>query len=1219
MSMTNLQYCILTTLLMLLMTAGLHAQSANATISGRVVDASGAVLPNATVTVRNSDTNVSKNTQSNGEGIYSIPNLPPGNYVITAEFPGMNKLERSGATLRVGDRVTLDLTMEVGAQTQQIAVTAEAALLRTEDSQSGLVIENRRIQELPQYNRNPLAFATLTANVNGTSENMTHDSDFRINGGRMAQSEYYLDGMALSTGYRHDIPSSIPSMDAVGEFKVITNGISAEYGRLSGGAVTLVTRSGSNEFHGSAYEYFRNDMLNANDWNSNRFGAKKGVFHDNVFGGSLGGPVRIPKVYDGRSKSFFFFNYEGMRHREGDNAQLASVPTALERDGNFSQSLIDGGFPVMVADPTTGRMVSGRVVRDLFPSNQIPVGRFDALSKIYLGYYPQPNQAARAGSSHVQNFIGGSSNPSHNNRVTVRGDENWNASQTTHVTWTKYRFQSATARWLSQLQPSTTSINEAFTLSVDHNIVVSPSTVLVLRGGVGRSQVLAEDRMGDTIDSSNWPLAPQIRSILGTNKTRVPWIYTDDPRTSDDAPFSLGGGSINNSYDTSYHAAVTMQKLVGKQTIKIGYEHRRYYSNLVGTGGGSEALGGQFVMGTQRSITAQFMDSPTKGNGAPLASWLLGAITRGAGNQVAGPASLVPYHGAFIQDDIRFNAKWTLNAGIRWDFEPVRTERYDRQTFWDPNYKWTWQPNAGWNWDLIQQKVGKTLPVPDWITKGFFGRVAEMGSSEYPGRTLQQSSPHQFSPRLGVAYQATNRTVLRAAFGVNWMTLTGGTFLGGAGMNVGYGDAARLIQGGSPDGGLTYPLTFVNPMPNGAGYVPFTRNIDALNRSILGNWFYGNTLKLDPGHEYTVHMGIQRQLGSGPRAWVFELSYNGNFGRRLPWALGKGEHILPDALGKIGPLGDTLLVQVPNPFIGQIPASTGMSGATLPLGALYRLNPPFTEVWTKGEGLGVSNYNSGYVQAEHRFAGGYGLLVNYTVSKLLQDVGSYDGQGGMAYPQAGKPLGDVYGIAPSDMAQKLLFNYSLEVPFGRGRRLLNNPQTVAAKVLNHAVGGWVMAGTTTYRSGQPVRVTQPSSGIGGASPWYNIGVGRASQPLFNYPRVPYDNNVSGHASLEGSAGVQPYFNPSSFKVLTGFVYGDVPGTFPDFRSPGYSQWDFSLIKNFSLTEKQRLQFRFEAQNALNHMNSGAPGASILAPRTFGIITSQSGTPRRVMVAAKITF
>jgi hypothetical protein len=1179
----------------------------NAQIRGTVTDPSGSAVPLAEISVENNATAAVRTTVTNEQGIYTVPQLQPGKYSVRITKEGFKPLVQKEITLQIGDLVTNDVRLEIGAQTQTVSVTADMPLLRKDDAQTGYVIDNRRIQELPQYNRNPLAFAQLAPNVNGTSDQQGYSSDFRINGGRTAKAEYIIDGVAVTTGYRHDIPPSIPSTEAVAEFKVITNGIAAEYGRLSGGAVTLVTRSGTNSYRGSVYEFFRNDKLNANDWNSNRFGRPKGVFHDNVFGGSLGGPVRLPKIYNGKDKTFFFLNYEGTRRRTGSNAQLAGVPTELERAGDFSQSLIDNGIPVRVFDPLTSRAEGGRVVRDPFPGNRIPASRIDPLAKIYLGFYPMPNRDPRPNSSHDQNYVGSSSNPLDNDRWTGRLDQNWSSRHTSHFTLTHFAQSTAGVRWLSALQPVNTSTAQAYTMAFDHSYVWTPTTMVNFRLGAVRSMAFSGNQVD--ADSSSWGLAPEVVNLLGTTMNRVPSLGVRDTITD------LGGGDVSDTRDTNYSGLVSVQKLLGKHTIKFGYEHRRYYSNIYS--------GGSFSTYSIRSATSQYFDAPNNGSGSGYASWLLGVVGGGSGTQLAGPASLQPYHGAFIQDDIKVTRRLTVNAGLRWDFEPSRTERFNRQTFWDRNYKWPVNPVSGWNWNQALAEAGATgsnAPTPDWTQQGIYGRVALMGTPEYPGRTMQERQPWHFGPRLGMAYSVTPRTVVRAGYGMIWMTLTGSFHLNGSPWNIGYGDAARLIQGGTPDGGLTFPLSFSDPMPGGAGLVRLTRDIDALNRSVMGNWFVSSATSLSPGYEHAFHFGIQREIGSGWNSWVLEANYTGNLGRSLPYYLGTGEHILPDAYSKIGPLGLKLNSQVSNPYAGYIPQFTGMGSNTLPFGRLFQRNPLWTEIWTLGEPLGTSNYHAGYVQAEHRFSRGYGFLINYTISKLLNDVGSYDGGFGMPYPQAGLPVSSTYGIATTDMTHKLLFNYSLDMPFGRGRRFMTAPESLAAKTLDQVVGGWTVAGTTTIRSGTPITVRTPSNTVGGlGSNWYNIGHGRDSQPVMVYPRVPYDNGVSGHTALEGAAGFTPYFNPDSFRVVRDFEIGDAPSTMPNFRGPGFTQWDLSLLKNFRVfSENRTLQLRMEAQNLFNNMNPANPGNAILS-RTFGVITGQQGSPRRIMLAAKFYF
>jgi hypothetical protein len=1179
------------------LTNKLNAQSGNANLSGRITDSSGAIIIGADVTVSNVATNVSVNTQTNSEGHFSLTGLIPGEYKVTVASPGFRTSDRDGITLRVGDRLALDVSLEVGSATERVTITAEAPLIRTDDSQAGLVIDNKRIQDLPQYNRDPLAFVFLAPNVTGTSQ-----SDLRINGSRSGQIEYFIDGIPATTGYLHEVPPSIPSREAIAEFKIITNGLSAEYGRLSGGAVQVVSRSGTNSFHGSVYEFFRNDKLNASDWNSNRFGRARGVFHDNVFGATFGGPVAIPKLYNGRDKTFFFLNYEGTRRRTGNNTQLASVPTPLEKQGDFSQSVLDGGVPAQIFDPLTSRQEGTRVRRDPFPGNRVPSARFNELSKIYLGYYPDPNRAPLPGSNNEGNFIGSASSPLDNNRWTGRLDQNWSSKHSTHGSVSYFDSISSSQRWLSVLQPVGLTTQKAYTGSIDHTWVFTPTTILNLRGGVVRSTVFTGSEVD--IDTGGWNLAPEVINLLGTTQNRAPNIAMGGPL------FALGGGSVNDARDTTYTGSVALQKLFGKHTLKLGYEHRRYYSNVT--------TGGSFSLATERRVTSQFYDNPATGH--PMASFLLGTATWGQGTQIAGPASAQAYQGAYVQDDWKVTPKLTLNLGVRWDYEPPRTERFDRQIFWDPTYKWDIQPNPGWSWEQAQREAGISFAAPEWISKGIYGRAALMDTQEYPGRTLQKKYPFNFAPRLGLAYQVVPRTVVRASYGITYLTLTGDRFLNSAVDNVGFGDFARVSQDGTPDGGLTYPVNFTNPLPGGLGYVPFTRDIAALNRSTLGNWFVLPATDQFPGYEHVVQFNVQRELGSGANSWVLEVAYNGNVGRELPFF--GNLHSVPDSYNTLAvPLGTALNKQITNPFFGQIPSNTTQGGATNFLGRIMQVQPLWREIWSVNDPVGYSNFNSAYVQIERRFANEFSFLSNYTFGKALQAGGGIGAQGihnvgstgnSNGPPQANMPMSEIYGYSDYDVKHRFLFNYVVDLPFGRGKRFAGS----VGSVLNGFIGGWSAAGTTTYRSGNPFSVICAS---GFCRNYITIGQGKLSRPTFVEPRIPFDNGVSGHTSLEGSAGFTPYFNPASFRPVVDMEIGAVGATLQDMRAPAFSQWDFALLKNISLgSESRYMQIRFEGQNIFNHMNAGKP-INQLPDRAFGTITSQQGLPRQIMIAGKLFF
>ncbi len=1174
------------------------SQNQTATLSGRITDQQGRVVAGASVEVMNVDTNATLKTESNSQGLYVVSDLIPGSYRIMIQKRGFAEIVKTGLTFHVQDAIEQNFELRVGSLSQSVQVTAEAPVLRTSDAQEGLVIDNRRIMELPQYNRDPLAFAQLAPNVNGASTETSWGSDFRINGGRTNQAEYYLDGQAVTTGYYHDIPSSMPSKEALGEFKVITNGLSAEYGRLSGGAVVLSTRGGTNDFHGEGYEFFKNDALNAADWNSNRLGVPKAPFHDNVFGFTFGGPVAIPKIYSGKDKTFFFLNFEADRHSSGSYSNLMSVPTVAETKGDFSQSILHG-VPVQIFDPGTGVLVNGGVQRQPFANEQIDPTRFNPLAVIYQSHYPNPNTTPLPGTSDTNDYTYGMSSPSHTNSWTGRVDHNWSSSNTTHFTISEFDYGISSTPPLGML-PAFTNFTTSYTTGITHNWVVNPTTVVTFRLGAIRDRVFTGSTV--KVDDSSWNLPSNVEDLLGgTNNGRVVAIS---------GLSGLGGGSVDDIRDTTFQGAVSLQKIRGRHTLKFGYEHRRYYSN--------EFSGGNFSEATDPNVTSM---SPTTAavNGDVYASFLLGIPTWGAGDQYTGPASLQTYHGAYAQDDLKLTKRLTINAGIRWDYEPPRTERFNRETFWDPNYTWNIQPDSGWSWGAVEAAAGiQNLPEPMWMTKGIHGRVAEMGTSQYSQRTLEPNEPSHFGPRLGIAYQISPKTVLRASYGLIWMTKTGNYFLGSARFNLGYGDAALLPNWSE---GLVYGNSFDNPMPGNEGFVPYTRDITALNNSVMGNWWVSETNLFSPGHEHNELFSIQRELGSGSNLWLLEFGYNGSEGRALPNWVGDGYHVLPDAYDKIGYLGSHLETPVPNPFNSIIPSGSSRSGAMIPLGQVYEAMPLWQQISTTGDPIGVSNYNSGYLQIEHRFAHGFGFLANYTYGLLMEDCGGvdYNSPGSRYNVQGGLPWGkDLYSASTSDFRNKLVFNYSVDMPFGRGHKFLTSPQTLGSKVLDKVVGGWVAAGVTTFHSGVPLSIT------GSNALWWDIGQasnGMSERPIFtNYN---YDNHVSGHASLKGTANYTPYMNKGSFRLCqftpTQAEIGNVPWTLRSLVSPGYSQWDFSLMKNFYLGKESRyFQVRMEAQNLFNHMNSGVPDG-LITDANFGMITSQSGNPRYMMIAAKLYF
>jgi hypothetical protein len=464
-------------------------------------------------------------------------------------------------------------------------------------------------------------------------------------------------------------------------------------------------------------------------------------------------------------------------------------------------------------------------------------------------------------------------------------------------------------------------------------------------------------------------------------------------------------------------------------------------------------------------------------------------------------------------------------------------------------------------------------------------------------------------------------TVVRGSYGLIWLTATGNSMIGSAIYNFGWGDNGMTNWPASPDNGLTYPNTFLDPFPNGQGYSPSFNNQtnDQFKTNMLDtSWWVSNTKKFSIGFEHQISFNVQREFGQGSNSWVVELNYSGNLGRDLPVYAGTGETRTPNIQDQIGKYGSTMFnTKVPNPFAGTLPAGAVRGGATVMLGELYAKNPLYTQLTIMGNGMGTVNYNAGYVQVQHRFGKGFSFLSSYTLSKLLQDCGGFAGGFMQGYPQAGKGLGDVYGVAPNDYRHKFLINYSLDLPIGSKRALLGSPQTLAAKVLDKAIGGWTVAGTTLFRSGAPLTV------IGSAGNWFllhQLDNSGGERPVFvNHD---YNPHVSGKTALIGAPNYQPYINKASFRfpqiTANSIEIGDVPTTL-NMRGPAFSQFDFALMKKFSLySERRDVELRVEAENVLNKMNPGMPSNNV-GGSDFGMITGQAGNPRRVMLSAKIHF
>src|SRR5579872_1876624 len=421
------QSLLFATLWMVLATVAVFGQVVTASLQGTVQDPSGGVIAAAKVEVVNTSTNVAARTQTDTSGRFIFASLVPGGpYKLTVEAAGFKKEERAGITLEVNQVAQVDVPLQVGSATETVKVTADTTLLETSSAAMGSVINNRSIVNLPLNQRNAYSFVFLVPGATGTVSYAYNTQNMSINGGRPGSTNILVDGIPSSPPLANPIQgfATFPSVESVQEFKVQTNSYSAEFGRSGSGVVNLIYKSGTNQFHGSAYEFLRNSDLDSNSFFSNLRGVRLNSFKRSQFGGSLGGPVDIPKVYRGRNKTFFFFAYEGLR--QGTAATVtATVPSALQRAGDFSKTLNAAGQQVVIYDPLTTVASGAGFVRQAFPGNVIPADRIDPVAANIVKYYPLPNQPGAVNSG-VNNFYGSGASLLNSDTYDAKVDENIN-------------------------------------------------------------------------------------------------------------------------------------------------------------------------------------------------------------------------------------------------------------------------------------------------------------------------------------------------------------------------------------------------------------------------------------------------------------------------------------------------------------------------------------------------------------------------------------------------------------------------------------------------------------------------------------------------------------------------------------------------------------------------------------------------------------------------
>jgi len=1021
----------------------LVAQSFYGTVTGTVTDSTGGVLANVKVTLTNEGTNDSR-TQTTGEnGVFTFPQVPPGVYRVEGENQGFKKFLRQHVAVDVQQEAVVDAQMEVGSVSESVEVTSVMPQLQTATSSLGQVVNNQQISDLPLVGRNTLSLIGLTAGAQPMGAfggipartNAYNQGFFSTSGSQVVTNESLIDGAPANTAL-YNAPAYVPVVDAVEEFKVQTNTFSAEFGRTGGGIVNIVTKSGTNRLRGSLYEFFRNNHLDSNNWFNNRAGLKLPAYTTNQFGVTAGGPLEIPGLYNGKDKTFWFFNYEGLRDSKA-NTVTWTIPTPTQLGGNFA------GAPT-IYDPTSSTQdpASGAYLRTPFPGNVIPASLINKVSAKIAAIWPAPNAVGTA--SGANNFVATGAVKNVWDSFMARMDHNFGQKarlfgRVSYSEASRGAYDYFHDQFAGGVNPGGGDVPLHFNarnVMLDFNEMLTPTFLFEFRYGFVR-QHLDKVPPGYGLDMTTLGFPASLNQQLAL--TALPAIAVSGfngiaPNSSDLI--------ARNDNTHSWQGAFT--RVLSAHTLKFGADFRFIPIGELQPSSPEPSF----------SFSSAFTFGPnavTGTGGSSLASFLLGYPASGSVDNTPAISISYRYFGSYVQDDYRVSSKLTLNLGVRWEVETGRNERYNRLSWFDP---------------------AVANPIASQV-----GLQNLMGGLEFPavgGNSARQklTNYHNFGPRFGFAYNVLPNTVIRGGYGLFYLPSTGddqGTNLGASGFFV------STTFNSSLNGGITPTDNLGNPFPKGINQ-PTGSSLGLktlIGQDLVSVYHYDRS-----AYAQEWNLNLQQQF---PGSILLDVAYAGNKGTALPVDIQADQ--LPDQYLS---LGSALLATVPNPFFGIV--TTGpLSSATTTAGQLLRPFPEYNSVNIRAVREGNAIYHALQAKVERRFRAGLSLLAAYTYSKAITDAGSRLSIN-FANPgiQDSNNLRGERALANFNTPQRFIVSYNWELPFGPGKPLLNG----GGKVVGMIAGGWQLNGVTTFQNGQPLGLSTSvnnTHSLGGGSRPNNNG------------------------------------------------------------------------------------------------------------------------------------